>query len=163
MNATESSGFASDRAAVLQGHADGPVPVHRGSAGDRRDRSWRRFCSTVHKFNEPIEKRPLALENFHVRNWQIKPFGAVDLGKGLHLPTLRRPGHPLAPTLTDIAQRFKRTRESGTSLFQEFAAGSDLGMFVIINLALRNRPGSVVLVAPVRSARMYQQDLQLAA
>src|ERR1019366_659263 len=72
-------------------------------------------------------------------------------------------GHPLAPTLTDIAQRFKRTRESGTSLFQEFAAGSDLGMFVIIHLALRNRPGSVVLVAPVRSARMYQQDLQLAA
>src|ERR1019366_5871703 len=42
----------------------------------------------------------------------------------------------------------------GTYLFQEMAAGSDLGVFAIIHLALRNRSGSVVLVAPVRSARM---------
>jgi hypothetical protein len=59
--------------------------------------------------------------------------------------------------------RFTTGTVIGTYLFQEFAAGSDLGVFAIIHLALRNRPGSVVLVAPARSSRMYQQDLQLAA
>jgi hypothetical protein len=76
----------------------------------------------------------------------------------------RRSGdHSPAPTQTDVAKRFKGTGVIGTYLFQEFAAGSDLGVFAIIHLALRNRPGSVVLVAPARSSRMYQQDLQLAA
>lgn len=64
----------------------------------------------------------------------------------------RRPS--ACPTQTDVAKRFKGTRVIGTYLFQEFAAGSDLGVFAIIHLALRNRPGSVVLVAPARSSRI---------
>ena len=58
----------------------------------------------------------------------------------------RRPS--ACPTQTNVAKRFKGTRVIGTYLFQEFAAGSDLGVFAILHLALRNRSGSVVLVAP---------------
>jgi hypothetical protein len=82
-----------------------------------------------------------------VRCGQLEPYSAIDLGKGLQLSTFRRPfdfervaleginveiafdgesGHALAPTLTDVAQRFKRCRDSDTCLFQKFAAGSDL-------------------------------------
>jgi hypothetical protein len=73
----------------------------------------------------------------------------------------RRPS--ACPTQTDVAKRFKGTRVIGSYLFQEFAAGSDLGVFAILHLALRNRSDSVVLVAPARSSRIYQQGLQLAA
>jgi hypothetical protein len=50
-------------------------------------------------------------------------------------------GDALAPTLTDVAQRFKRSRDSDTRLFQKFAAGSDLNVLAVNDLALRNRPG----------------------
>ena len=116
----------------------------------------------VRKLNEPIEKRPLAFENFHVRSGQVEPCSAIDLGKGFQLSTFRRPfdfervaleginveiafdgerGHALASTLTDVAQRFKRSRDSDTRLFQKFAAGSDLNVLAVNDLALRNRPG----------------------
>ena len=44
--------------------------------------------------------------------------------------------HSPVPTQTDVANRFKRTRVIGIYLFQAFAAGSDLGVFAIIHLAL---------------------------
>jgi hypothetical protein len=71
-----------------RGHAGRPTTGRRGSAGGRRNRSWCRNCCTV---DEPIKKRPLAFENFHVRGRQIEPRSAVDLGKGLHPSALRRP------------------------------------------------------------------------
>jgi hypothetical protein len=94
-----------------------------------------------------------------VRSGQGEPCSAIDLGKGLQLSTFRRPfdfesvaleginveialdgecGHALAPALTDVAKRFKRSRDSDTRLFQKFAAGSDLSILALNDLALRN-------------------------
>jgi hypothetical protein len=95
-----------------------------------------------------------------VRSSQVEPRSAIDLGKGPQLSTFRRPfdfervaleginveialdgecSHALAPTLTDVAQRFKRSRDSDTCLFQKFAAGSDFNILALNDLALRNR------------------------
>src|SRR5258708_34627736 len=36
-------------------------------------------------FGEPVEKWPLAFENFRVSSGKIEPLRAIDLGKRLHL------------------------------------------------------------------------------
>ena len=78
--------------------------------------------------DEPIEKCPLAVENFRMCGRQVEPGSAVDLGKGLHLPAFRGPfdlervaldcvdleitfdgerGYTLATALPDVTQRFE--------------------------------------------------------
>lgn len=92
----------------------------------------------VYKFNKSIKQSSLAFENLFVCGRQIKPSSTIDLGKGLYPSSFWRPfhlksvaldgmeveiafdrerSHPLAPTLTNIAQRFKRTRDSDACLF----------------------------------------------
>jgi hypothetical protein len=98
---------------------------------------WCRCCFTFHKFGEPIEKRPLAFKNFDMRSRKVEPRGAINLGKGLHLSTLRRPfdlekvaldgidvevafgsecDDLLAPALADVAERLKLVRDGVTCL-----------------------------------------------
>ena len=112
--------------------------------------------------------------------WQIEPLGAIDLGKTLHPSTFRRPfdfegvasqcldvevafdgerNHPLAATLANFAERFKRYRESDAGLLHELPARSDFGVLAFIHLALGNRPCPFILFAPVRAARMQQEHL----
>jgi hypothetical protein len=131
--------------------------------------------------DEPIEKQPLALENFHVRGWQIKPRCTIDFWKGLHLAAFRRPfdlervarygadvevafdgerGYPLAAALADIAKGLQSPGKIATCLFLEFSSGSGGGILTLSHLTLRNRPGALILVPPEWSAGMNQQDLK---
>jgi hypothetical protein len=55
---------------------------------------------------------------------------------------------PLAATLADFAQGFKRTRNGDAGLLQEFASGSSGGILAVFDLAFWNRPNPVVFVAP---------------
>ena len=41
--------------------------------------------------DEPLEKQPLAIENFDVRGRKIKPCRAIDFREGMHRATFRRP------------------------------------------------------------------------
>jgi hypothetical protein len=113
---------------------------------------------------------------------QIEPLGAIDLGKGLRPSAFRRPfdfegvasygldvevafdgerNHPLAATLANFAERFKRSRERDAGLLHELPARSDFGVLAFIHLALGNRPGPFILFTPVRAARMHQEHLQV--
>src|SRR6266404_651265 len=143
----------SDRGAIRRRPARRWAPAHRGSAGDRRDQSWRRPRSTlVHEPGEPIEKRPLALENLCTGRWQVEPFGAIDLGKTLYPTTFRWPldfesvtlysldvdiafdserDHPLAATLANFAERIKRSREREAGFLHELPARSDFDVLAV--------------------------------
>ncbi len=76
--------------------------------------------------------------------------------------------HDLPAALADLAQ-VDRIDAGGrlAQLFFELADSAGVGgcilvgfgSFVVVELALRYRPGSVVLFRPERSARMYEQDL----
>src|SRR3977135_3356385 len=45
-------------------------------------------------------------------------------------------------------------------LLHEFAAGSIPGVLACIHFALRDRPGTIILTAPVRPAQMHEKLLQ---
>ncbi|MGA2054701.1 MAG: hypothetical protein ABSG88_05290 [Bradyrhizobium sp.] len=91
--------------------------------------------------------------------WKLARAYHVAFEKGLHLSGFRRPldlkrvaldgidvevavdgesGHPFAYTLTDIAEPLERSGKSETRFFEEFAAGSDLGILAVIDLDLGN-------------------------
>jgi hypothetical protein len=113
----------------------------------------------AHKFGEPVEKRPLAFENFRVSGRQIKPLGAIDLRKGLHLSAFRRPldfervasyglnvdialdgegKHALAAPLANLAKRFKWLAESKARFLPELSTGGVACVFVSIHFAFRD-------------------------
>jgi hypothetical protein len=127
------------------------------------DRSSRRpHFRLPHKFGEPVEKWPLAYTNLCMGRWRLKPLGAIDLGKTLHPSTfgghsisnvllltawtLRLPSTANAiTTLANFAERFKRFGESEAGLLHKFSARGHLGLFAVVDLALRDRPGPLIV------------------
>jgi hypothetical protein len=61
----------------------------------------------------------------------------------------------LAATLTYLAERMKEPDWSSAELLHEFPAGNVPGVLACIHFALRDRPGTLILTAPVRPARMH--------
>jgi hypothetical protein len=113
----------------------------------------------AHELGQPVEKRPLAFENFRVCGRQIKPLGAIDLRKGLHLSAFRRPfdleriasdglgvdvaldgegNHPLAATLANLAKRFKWPGQSKARFLRELSTGGVASVFASIHFAFRD-------------------------
>jgi hypothetical protein len=69
--------------------------------------------------------------------------------------------HALAAALPDLAKRLQWADGcSRAKLLGEFAARCLLRIFRLIDLALRDRPRSVVLVSPERSAGVDEQNLE---
>src|ERR1700694_5106330 len=148
-------------------------------AGMSSRRARSRFAR---KFSEPVEKRPLAFQNFRVSGRQVEPLGAINFREYLNFSALGRPfdfetvacyrgnveiafdresNHPLAAALTNLAKRFKRPGDSSAGFFRKFPTGGDGGILACVDFAFRDRPGAFILAAPVRSARMHQQDFKL--
>src|SRR5205085_7705235 len=113
---------------------------------------------------------------------EIEPLRAIDLREDLHFAASARPfdleavaddgggveitfhretNDALAATLADLAKRFQPPAEGNSRLLRELPHGNDRGILACcIRFAFRDRPCALVLAAPVRSARMHQQDFQ---
>src|SRR5207253_4968383 len=68
--------------------------------------------------------------------------------------------HQLSTALTYLAQWLQRTGEAAAQLLQKFPARDIFRVFAGLDLALRDRPRTVILVAPERAAGVHQQHLQ---
>jgi hypothetical protein len=115
---------------------------------------------------------------------QVEPLSAIDFGKG-GTATLRRlldlegitgqrrrveisfsaeGDHALSVALADLSQGLQVTnRGCRSELFGKLATGGLLRTLRCADLAFRNRPGAVVLVAPIGSAGMDEQHIDAAS
>ena len=75
-------------------------------------------------------------------------------------PSRAKPSTCLPPRLTNASERDQCAGRHGAELLDEFAARGGLGILTGPALALGNRPGAIVLVAPERAAGMDQQHQQ---
>src|SRR5688572_11075056 len=118
---------------------------------------------------QPLDQWTLAGEDLAARDVGRKPFGAVDLGKRLPASALRWPfdlervrlyhahvdialhckrAHHLAARLHDFAEIDEFAVDRRTHLLREFALRHRQRILAVVVLALRDRPGAVVLARP---------------
>src|SRR5262245_4166581 len=69
----------------------------------------------------------------------------------------------LAASLHDFAEIDESALRHRADLLREFALGDRERVFALPVLALRERPGAVILLRPKWSARMHEQELERAA
>ena len=116
---------------------------------------------------------------------ECEPFGAVHLGERAHLARAGRPldgervaldprgievalecpgADQLSALLPDLAQGDRlAVGRRGAQLLLELATGGLERVFVRLVLAFGDRPGAFVAARPEGPARVYEQDLVLAA
>src|SRR4030081_1260406 len=133
---------------------------------------------------ESIDEAALGGEDLATRRVHVKPGGAVDLGKRLHLRRAWRPlelegvagrardievaGH--SPGVHDLSSRLphlaQRSRVSlgrrGPELFEKFAPCHVDAYLIVGELAFRYRPDALVTSLPERTAWMNKENLELA-
>src|SRR5262245_45047988 len=132
-------------------------------------------------FEQPIDERRLARQDFFARLLRREPSGGIDFGKALLAAALRRPfeletirregrgieialdgegrDHLLARLLYRAEIEQRAGRKCAAELLGELALGRRKRIFVFAVFALRDRPGALVLVRPERTARMREQKL----
>src|SRR6476469_9089227 len=137
----------------------------------------------IETFDQPIDEGALARQDFPACFLQREPSSAIDFGKRLRAPALRRPRHlevvrlerrwievalngesrdDLAARLHDLAEIDDVARRCRrTEFLFEFATRDGERLFAFVIFALSDRPGPVVLLRPERSAWMHQQQTEL--
>jgi hypothetical protein len=162
----------------------GKVSRHRTrSSRARRPRRTGRAARVRNRAFERVEERKLAREDAHARLRKVEPCRAVDLGERLHPPGTRRPlhlergapqrrrievrfGRPrddvLAALLPQLAERDEVAFDREADLLRDLAPRRGERLLVRLDLALREAPGAGVLLRPVRTARVDEQDLERA-
>ena len=136
---------------------------------------------------EPVDQLRLRLEQLHPRLGEPEPGGAIDLRELLQLPRPRRPlerervarrrsasKSPSAHQAATIFPAFCRIVPRSTSASRATGGGAPSSssnsrkrdverLLARLDLALRDRPGTVVLPRPERPAGMDEQHLERVA
>ena len=111
--------------------------------------------------------------------FDVEPCGPVDLGKAPALAGPRRPFHfeeiagdrgfvdvglyrkcdnSLAAGLTEFAKQGKVTLDRGSGLLVKFAPGGGERILALVEEALGDGPGGIILPRPKRSAGMAEEN-----
>src|SRR3954471_4891326 len=160
----------------------GSLPKWWRRRTSRRSRAsgWR----DADHLSQPLEQRALSCVDLLVGCCEREPFCTVVLREGLALAAARRPFHlesvaanaahvevelgrergdDLSAALLDLAKRSQRHGQLKSKLLGKLPSRGGFCVFFVGILALRDRPGAEVLVAPERPAGMNEQDLDLPA
>ena len=155
----------------------GAAARRRGGAAARRRAFILELSGQV--VDQPVEEGQLGLDDLRAGEVEVEPGGPVDLRELLDAARPRRPlqlegvagdgigvqvtlprpdSEQLAPL--HLAERIQpRCGHRAAELLGELAPGCSLAVLVRIVLALRDRPGAVVLLRPERAAHVTQQHL----
>src|SRR5262249_26025637 len=133
---------------------------------------------------QTVDELALSGEDFAPRLGGREPVGPVDLGERLPPPAPRRPfelepvglqgrgidialerppRHDLAAGLNQLAQRQKIARRRCSGFLGQLARCHRGRILALGIFALRDRPGSQVLLRPERSARVDEEELEAGA